>query len=121
MKSLMASIIVLITLVGCASSSKMAEDSYLDHTLKIADAEFLEGNGPLKLTFDENGRWLTIETSATAPLSFDAPEGREIAFKMATMRAKRNLAEFLSNDLKSSKSSDNLKVVSEEHWPDTKQ
>lgn len=47
--------------------------------------QFVEENGHLKLTFDENGHWVTIETSATAPLSFDAVEGREIAFKMAKM------------------------------------
>jgi len=34
----------------------------------------------------------------------NAPEGVEIAFKTATMRAKRNLTEFLANDVKSTKS-----------------
>ena len=112
MKSLIASSIVAFVLVGCVSTSKQSESSYMDQPVKIADAEFLETNGPLKLTFDEKGSWVDIETSATAPLSFDAAEGREVAFKIATMRAKRNLVEFLGNDLRSSKS---LKTISKSY------
>lgn len=112
MKSLIPSILVAFVLVGCASTSKQSESSYMDQPVKTADAEFLEANGPLKLTFDEKGRWVDIETSATAPLPFDAAEGREVAFKIATMRAKRNLVEFLGNDLKSSKS---LKTISKSY------
>ena len=66
--------------------------------------EFLEANGPLTLTFDDKGNWLTIKSTATAPLVNNAPEGVEIAFKTAAMRAKRNLTEFMSNDVKSTKS-----------------
>jgi hypothetical protein len=66
--------------------------------------EFLEANGPLTLTFDDKGNWISIKSSATAPLVNNAPEGVEIAFKTATMRAKRNLTEFMSNDVKSTKS-----------------
>lgn len=112
MKKLILSLFVVITVVGCASTSNQANNASLDLPIKTADAEFLEANGPLKLSFDEKGRWVTIETSATAPLSFDAAEGRELAFKIATMRAKRNLAEFLSNDLKSSKS---LRTISKSY------
>jgi hypothetical protein len=112
MNKLILSLFVVITVVGCASTSKQANNASLDLPIKTADAEFLEANGPLKLSFDEKGRWVTIETSATAPLSFDAAEGRELAFKIATMRAKRNLVEFLSNDLKSSKS---LRTISKSY------
>ena len=112
MKKLIISLILVIGVVGCAATTKQANNDAQDLQSKTADAEFLEANGPLKLSFDEKGRWLTIETSATAPLSFDAAEGRELAFKIATMRAKRNLVEFLSNDLKSSKS---LRTISKSY------
>ena len=112
MKKMILGFVVALSVAGCASTSMQSNGFSTDQPLKTADAEFLEANGPLKLTFDEKGRWLTIETSATAPLSFDAGEGRELAFKIATMRAKRNLTEFLSNDLKSSKS---LRAISKSY------
>ena len=112
MKKMILGFVIALSIAGCASTSMQHSDFSTDQSLKTADAEFLEANGPLKLSFDEKGRWLTIETSATAPLSFDAAEGRELAFKIATMRAKRNLTEFLSNDLKSSKS---LRAISKSY------
>lgn len=112
MKKMILGFVVALSVAGCASTSMQSNDFSTDQPLKTVDAEFLEANGPLKLTFDEKGRWLTIETSATAPLSFDAAEGRELAFKIATMRAKLNLTEFLSNDLKSSKS---LRAISKSY------
>ena len=92
---------VFLGLTACSSTPKNPVDATPGRT---ADVEFLEANGPLTLTFDEKGNWLSIRSSATAPLVNNAPEGVEIAFKTATMRAKRNLAEFMSNDVKSTKS-----------------
>ena len=91
----------LMALAGCSSTPKNPTDATPGRT---ADVEFLEANGPLTLTFDDKGNWVSIKSSATAPLVNNAPEGVEIAFKTATMRAKRNLTEFMSNDVKSTKS-----------------
>jgi len=92
---------MVIGLAGCSSTPKNPTDATPGRT---ADVEFLEANGPLTLTFDDKGNWVSIKSSATAPLVNNAPEGVEIAFKTATMRAKRNLTEFMANDVKSTKS-----------------
>ena len=105
MKNLvLASIITTVLLTGCASSQKSTDAEAAGLAGNPIEADFLEKNGPVKLTFDDKGQWLSIESSATAPLGFDAAEGREVAFKVATMRAKRNLVEFIQNDLQSRKS-----------------
>jgi hypothetical protein len=51
---------------------------------------------------------LLIKTSGTAPINFNHAQGREDAFLLATMRAKRNLVEFLNNDVKSGKAVENI-------------
>lgn len=108
MKILTILIISVACITGCAST-KSNVDGYDGKPLKTAETEFLEEYGPLKLTYNEKGAWVSIDTSATAPITFDAAEGREVAFKIATMRAKRNLVEFMANDVKSTKS---LKSIS---------
>ena len=100
-KSFLIASAIFLGLTACSSTPKNPVDATPGRT---ADVEFLEQNGPLTLTFDDKGNWLSIKSSATAPLVNNAPEGVEIAFKTATMRAKRNLTEFLSNDVKSTKS-----------------
>lgn len=92
---------MFLGLTACSSTPKNPVDATPGRT---ADVEFLEANGPLTLTFDDKGNWVSIQSTATAPLVNNAPEGVELAFKTAAMRAKRNLAEFMSNDLKSTSS-----------------
>ena len=103
MKHRLITLALIVALVACSSASKFrATDNGAFG--KTVTAKFVEQNGPLLLTFDERGHWQAIESSATAPVSNNAAEGLELAFKIATMRAKRNLVEFLSNDVKSTKS-----------------
>ena len=103
MKHGLMTLALIASLAACSSASKIsgADDGAFG---KTATAKFVEQNGPLMLTFDGRGQWQSIESSATAPVSNNAAEGLELAFKIATMRAKRNLVEFLSNDVKSTKS-----------------
>ena len=74
-----------ILMSGCTSSQKNPDSESAGLVGNPIEADFLEKNGPVKL-------------------AFDAAEGREVAFKVATMRAKRNLVEFIQNDLQSRKS-----------------
>jgi hypothetical protein len=76
--------------------------------IKKAEVEFLETAGTVQLQFSEEGDWLLIKTSGTAPINFNHAQGREDAFLLATMRAKRNLVEFLNNDVKSGKAVENI-------------
>jgi hypothetical protein len=80
--------------------------------IKKAEAEFLEANGSLQLQFSEDGEWLVIKTTGTAPINFNHPQGHEDAFMLAGMRAKRNLIEFLNNDVKSTKTAENITKTS---------
>jgi hypothetical protein len=80
--------------------------------IKKAEAEFVESNGSLQLQFSEEGDWVVIKTMGTAPINFNHSQGHEDAFMLASMRAKRNLIEFLNNDIKSNKAVDNLTKTS---------
>lgn len=102
---------------GCASN-KVEPVTKVDNKLeqkpdvKKAEAEFLETNGTLQIQFSEEGEWLVIKTVGTAPINFNHAQGREDAFMLATMRAKRNLVEFMSNDVKSAKTAENIAKTS---------
>lgn len=113
-KSVLAMALVAVFTVGCASKgsppspTKVENKLELKPDLKKAEAEFLEVAGTVQLQFSEDGDWVAIKTSGTAPINFNHPQGREDAFMLATMRAKRNLVEFLTNDVKSGKVAENV-------------
>lgn len=70
---------------------------------RFAESAFDGTAGTLSLVFDDQGNWVKITAKGTASLSEDTPSARETALMIATMRAKRSVAEFLSNDVKSTK------------------
>ena len=100
--------------VGCATKGSPPTPTKVENKLeqtpdiKKAEAEFLEATGTVQLQFSDAGEWLVIKTTGTAPINFNHPQGREDAFMLATMRAKRNLVEFLTNDVKSVKVAENV-------------
>jgi len=113
-KSALAMALVAVFTVGCASKGspptpvKVENKLELKPDIKKAEAEFLEMSGTLQLQFSEDGDWVVIKSSGTAPINFNHPQGREDAFMLATMRAKRTLIEFLTNDVKSGKVAENV-------------
>lgn len=116
MKNGIISMAVLALFVtGCASNkqapapvAKVENKLETKPDIRKAEAEFLETAGTVQLQFSEEGDWLLIKTSGTAPINFNHAQGREDAFLLATMRAKRNLVEFLNNDIKSGKAVENV-------------
>jgi hypothetical protein len=109
--------IVAALATGCASNkvepvTKVENKLEQKPDVKKAEAEFLETNGTLQIQFSEEGEWLVIKTVGTAPINFNHAQGREDAFMLATMRAKRNLVEFMSNDVKSAKTAENIAKTS---------
>lgn len=118
MKMKLIAVAVLATIVtGCASNkpepvTKVENKLEQKPDIKKAEAEFLETNGTLQIQFSEEGEWLVIKTVGTAPINFNHAQGREDAFMLATMRAKRNLVEFMSNDVKSAKTAENIAKTS---------
>ncbi len=108
MKALIVTILAL-ALAACSSTgSKQA--NHPDPVIKpdaaasrLAESAFDGSSGTLSLVFDDQGNWVKITSKGTASLSADTPSGRETALMIATMRAKRTVTEFLSNDVKSTK------------------
>ena len=70
---------------------------------RFAESTFDGTSGTLNLVFDDQGNWTKITAKGTASLGEDTPSARETALMIATLRAKRSVAEFLNNDVKSSK------------------
>jgi len=108
-KSILTLAVLAIFATGCASNKAPEPVAKVENRLeqkpdiKKAEVEFLETAGTVQLQFSDEGEWLLIKTSGTAPINFNHAQGREDAFILATMRAKRNLIEFLQNDVKSGK------------------
>jgi hypothetical protein len=113
-KSILTLAVLAIFATGCASNKAPEPVAKVENRLeqkpdiKKAEAEFLETAGTVQLQFSDEGEWLLIKTSGTAPINFNHAQGREDAFILATMRAKRNLIEFLQNDVKSGKVTENI-------------
>jgi len=117
MKKVILAVAVSALMVGCATKQEavrpISKESALETKpdIKTAEVTFHEKNGTLILEFDEQGSWVRIKTSGTSPVEFNHANAREQAFTIATMRAKRNLIEFLSNDVKSQKAVSNISDV----------
>ncbi len=67
------------------------------------EAEFMKSNGYVKIEFDESGNFYGLTSTGTAYIDTNHVTSRENAYNIALMRAKRNVAEFLSNDVSSNK------------------
>ncbi len=106
MKALILTTLALV-LTACSSIATKQEgtaDSKAGAAAtRLAESSFEEAGGTLNLVFDDQGSWTKITAKGTASLGEDTPSARETALMIATMRAKRSVAEFLNNDVKSSK------------------
>lgn len=100
-------LITALALLGCSAGKglQVAESSSPKEGVSLPQAEsvFQESSGTLHLVFDAEGNWQRITSKGSADLSGESPTARESALMIATMRAKRTVAEFMSNDVKSSK------------------
>ena len=106
--------IVPFVLLACSSPNALHTSGTTDRlvTKEIAsqagESSFQESTGTLNLSFDAKGNWLKITTRSSADLSDESPAAKDSALMIATMRAKRTLAEFLNNDVKSAKTLNRL-------------
>lgn len=106
MKALIVTVLALV-LTACSSTGDKQAGSADTRAgaaaTRLAESTFDGTAGTLNLVFDDQGNWAKITAKGTASLSEDTPSARETALMIATMRAKRSVAEFLNNDVKSSK------------------
>jgi hypothetical protein len=74
-----------------------------------ADAvKYTQDFGKVEVTFNDKGDWDLVKSSGTSSVPIDVDAGLEQAMNIATLRAKRNIVEFINTDLKSSKSTEAL-------------
>ncbi len=99
---------ILFTLVLCACSGSPPRQQTIASGLDkqalpsaTAESAFQESTGTLNLVFDAQGNWVRLSAKGTAGLADDSPAARESALMIASLRAKRTLAEFLSSQVKS--------------------
>lgn len=109
MKLLLA-LILTVALSACSSSGVKQPPVVTEKaatqesgTASFAESSFHESSGTLNLIFDAKGNWIRITALGTASPSEDSPGARETALMIASMRAKRTVAEFLSSDVRTSK------------------
>lgn len=106
MKALIVTALALVLTACSSAGDKQAGNAALKSGVtatRLAESTFDGTAGTLNLVFDEQGNWTRITAKGSASLSGDTPSARETALTIATMRAKRSVAEFLNNDVKSSK------------------
>lgn len=107
MKPLLASLLAL-SVAACSSTGPKPQDAAATPqkaagASALIDSSFPDSGGTLNLVFDAQGNWVRITSKGTASLTDESPSGRETALAIATMLAKRSVAEFMNNDIRSAK------------------
>jgi hypothetical protein len=102
--------VIALFAAGCSSTkpvTKLSPETPANVTpvakVEKKEAEFLKSNGLIKVEFDEQGNFYGLVSTGTAYIQTNHTTSREDAYNVALMRAKRNVAEFLNNDVGSNK------------------
>ena len=92
-------VLFAIALTAC-STTKVAEDSASKEATK-----FTQDFGKVEVTYS-NDTWELIRATATAAIPITDEAGLEQAMNIATLRASRNIIEFMQQDLKNQRTVD---------------
>lgn len=93
-------IVALAVLATACSTTKLSDaDAVNSEAVK-----FTQDFGKVEVTFTDDGNWTEIRSTATASVPISDEAGLEQGMNIATLRAKRNIVEFINTDLKSNKS-----------------
>lgn len=92
--------IAVLALSAC-SSVKLATDTPSSEAVK-----YTQDFGKVEVTFNDKGDWESLKSSATSSVPIDINAGLEQGMNVALMRAKRNIVEFINQDLKSKTTTD---------------
>lgn len=95
--------LILITAVALALSACSTTKVSLDETSKDA-VKYTQEFGKVEVTFNDKGEWESLKSTGTSAIPLSDNAALEQAMNVATMRAKRNIVEFINTDLQSSKS-----------------
>jgi hypothetical protein len=106
-RSVVVMAVVALFATGCSSTKTVSqlppEAPAPVAKLEKREAQFLKSNGLIKVEFDEQGNFYGLTATGTAYIQTNHTASREDAYNIALMRAKRNVSEFLSNDVSSNK------------------
>jgi hypothetical protein len=116
---------VVVALSGCASSEKKGSEkapatkaerrdngASAANTVggaRKASSAFARPGGRVSLEYADDGTWLGITAVASAPVGGRGAAAVEQATTVATLKARRNIAEFMGGELNSARS---LRVIS---------
>ena len=90
MKQFLLSLISVTILLGCSSTPE--KDGSVS-------SEFLGGN--LKITYTKSGEFESLSSISSVKVTSDLPSAKEEAVSIATVRARRQIAEFLNTEVNS--------------------
>ena len=103
-----------LLVVGCAGNQGIVKNAELRPDTdsirpKPVSTVFHRPQGTMTITFDSKGEFLEITSKGTAPIAGNNAFSIEQAAQVAQLRAKRNIAEFISTQLQTTRS---VKVLS---------
>jgi hypothetical protein len=99
MKKLMIAVLVAATLTGCSTIKSVTGQT--EEKPKPVVSEFLGGN--IKVTYKSNGEFESMTSSHTIKLTGELPYSQDEAYQVATMKARKQIVEFMKVDLESEK------------------
>ena len=113
-KKLSIAVAGALLVVGCASNNGIVKNADLKPDTdsirpKPVSTVFHRPEGAMTITFSNDGKFLEITSKGTAPIAGNNAFSIEDAAQVAQLRAKKNIAEFISTQLNTTRS---LKVLS---------
>jgi hypothetical protein len=113
-KKLSLAVAGALLVVGCAGNQGIVKNAELRPDTdsirpKPVSTVFHRPQGTMTITFDSKGEFLEITSKGTAPIAGNNAFSIEHAAQVAQLRAKKNIAEFISTQLNTTRS---LKVLS---------
>ena len=113
-KKLSLAVAGALLVVGCASQQGVIKNADLKPDTdsirpKPVSTVFHRPEGAMTITFSSDGKFLEITSKGTAPIAGNNAFSIEDAAQVAQLRAKKNIAEFISTQLNTTRS---LKVLS---------
>lgn len=100
MKKLFAVAVIALAVSACSTTKLTDVDPVSRDAVK-----YTQDFGKVEVTFNDE-TWTEIKSTATAAIPINDDAGLEQAMNIATMRAKRNIVEFMTTELKNNKTVD---------------
>jgi hypothetical protein len=122
-KKLTLAVAGALMVVGCAGNKGLTKAELTPDSDSIrpkpVSTVFHRPQGTMTITFDNKGNFLEIVSKGTAPIAGNNAFSIEQAAQVAQLRAKRNIAEFISTQLNTTRSTKVLSTAVQKSLEDT--